>query len=96
MRFIFEWPAGLGLAVGLRLLQPFDLVPFVLGGLVEGAKRVLDTLHGAGRIIRIDVRRIGSRATDEKVWHGCAGFVSAQDLESPETCPQPGRILVAA
>jgi len=49
---------------------------------------VLDTLHGAGRIIRIEVRRIGSRATDEKVGHGCAGFVSAQDLESPETCLQ--------
>ena len=42
-RLVPEWPVGLGLIVGQRFLEPFGLVPLILGCLVEGAQRVLDT-----------------------------------------------------
>ena len=56
---------------------------------------MFDTLHGADRIVGVDVRGIGSRTLDEQVGHLCAGLVPAQDFESPQTCQQPRRIIVA-
>ncbi len=54
-RLVLEGPVGLGLIVAQRFLQPFDTMLFVLGSLVEGAQRVFDALHGAGRIVGVDV-----------------------------------------
>jgi hypothetical protein len=80
-RIVLERPVGLGLIVGQRFLQPLDLVPLIHGSLVEGAQRVFDTLHGADRIVGVDMRGVGARAPDEQVRHRCSRFVSAQDFE---------------
>lgn len=41
-------------------------------GAIEGAQRVPDALHGADRIVGVDVHGVGSRPPDEKVRHGRA------------------------
>ncbi len=68
-RFVLKRPVGLAPAIGQRFLEPL-----VLGGLVEGAQRVLDTLHGAGRIVGVDVLGIGSHAPDERVGTDAPGL----------------------
>jgi len=39
-------------------------------GTIEGAQRLLDALHGADRMVGVDMRGVGSRPRDEKVRHG--------------------------
>jgi len=58
---VFEGPLGLGLIVGESVFEPLQLVLFVRCGTIEGAQRVLDALHGAGRIVGVYVRSVGSR-----------------------------------
>jgi hypothetical protein len=94
-RLVLERPVGLDLIVGQRFLEPFGLAPLILDGLVECAQRVFDALHGPDGIVGVDMRGIGSCTPDEQVRHGCSGIVPAENLESPETRPQPRRIIVA-
>jgi len=47
-----------------------SLLLFVRGNPIEGAQRVLDALHGADRIVGVDMRGVGPRAADEEVRHG--------------------------
>ena len=61
-----------------------SLLLFILDNPVESAQRVLDPLHGADRIVGVDVRGVGSRAPDEKVRHGRDGLPAAKDFESLE------------
>ena len=57
---------------------------------------MLDALHGADRIVGVDVRAVGSRAADEKVRHGRGRLAAAQDFEAPEGGALAQRVILAA
>jgi hypothetical protein len=81
-RLVLERPIRLGLIVGQRLSKARSVCS-ILCMVPDG-------------IVGVEMRGIGSCALDEQVGHGSSRFVSPQDFESPETCSQARRIIVAA
>ena len=72
--FMLEGPLGLGLIAGDGFFEPLQLLLFVRGGAIEGAQRVLDALHGADRIVDVDVRAVGSAPRMKRSGTGAVGW----------------------
>jgi hypothetical protein len=59
---VLERAVCLGAVVNERLFKTLRALPFLHGGSVERAQRVLDALYRADRVFRVEVRLVGSRA----------------------------------
>jgi hypothetical protein len=81
---VLEGPAGLGVVIEEVFFEALQLKFFFLGKPVEAAQRMLNALHGADRVIDVDVRRIGSGAADEDVGYRRARMAPAENFKPPE------------